>query len=167
MPNNSLLLVFLFVLFKLYIYFFLFKILLIYFRQSRREGEREGEKHQCVVASHTPPLGTWPATQSCALTGNVTSDPLVHSLVLNPLSHMSQGQFIYFLSYYCYSKSHTAPFPGLNPFCHLSEPFYYCCKLYFLSHYSCVPIPYSISPPSNLRYVFFFLKSAHILFPLL
>ena len=22
-----------------------------------REGEREGEKHQCVVASHTPPTG--------------------------------------------------------------------------------------------------------------
>ena len=27
------------------------------FRQRRREGEREGEKHQCVVASHTPPTG--------------------------------------------------------------------------------------------------------------
>ena len=22
-----------------------------------KEGEREGEKHQCVVASHTPPTG--------------------------------------------------------------------------------------------------------------
>ena len=40
-----------------------------------REGEREGEKHQCVVASHAPPLGTWPATQACALTRNRTSDP--------------------------------------------------------------------------------------------
>ena len=29
-----------------------------------------------------PLLGTWPATQTCALTGNQTSDPLVHSLVL-------------------------------------------------------------------------------------
>ena len=40
------------------------------FRERGREGEREGEKHQCVVASHMPPLGTWPTTQPCALTGN-------------------------------------------------------------------------------------------------
>ena len=31
------------------------------------------------------------ATQACALTGNQTSDPLVDRLVLNPLSHTSQG----------------------------------------------------------------------------
>ena len=40
---------------------------LFIFRERGREGEREGEKHQCVVASL---LGTWPATQACALTGN-------------------------------------------------------------------------------------------------
>ena len=34
---------------------------------------REGEKHQCVVASHMPPPGTWPTTQACALTGNGTN----------------------------------------------------------------------------------------------
>ena len=28
------------------------KILFIYFYREGREGEREGEKHQCVVASH-------------------------------------------------------------------------------------------------------------------
>ena len=27
------------------------------FRERGREGEREGEKHQCVVASHVPPSG--------------------------------------------------------------------------------------------------------------
>ena len=31
------------------------------------EGERQGGKHQCVVASGVPLLGTWPATQACAL----------------------------------------------------------------------------------------------------
>ena len=36
-------------------------------------------------------LGTWPTTQACALTGNRTSDPLVHRVALNPLSHTSQG----------------------------------------------------------------------------
>ena len=50
----------------------LLKILFICFRQREREGEREGEKHQRVVASHAPPTGhlTWPTTQACALTGN-------------------------------------------------------------------------------------------------
>ena len=30
---------------------------LFIFRQRGREGEREGEKHQCVVASHVAPTG--------------------------------------------------------------------------------------------------------------
>ena len=33
------------------------KILFIYFQRRGKEGKREGEKHQCVVASHTPPTG--------------------------------------------------------------------------------------------------------------
>ena len=49
-------------------------------------GEREGEKHQCVVASHMPPTGDLPKTQACALTGNRTGDPLVLRLALNPLN---------------------------------------------------------------------------------
>ena len=35
----------------------------------------------------TPPMGTRPTTQACALTGNRTGDPLVCRLVLNSLSH--------------------------------------------------------------------------------
>ena len=35
---------------------FFLKTLFI-FRDRGREGEREGEKHQCVVASHVPPTG--------------------------------------------------------------------------------------------------------------
>ena len=38
-----------------------------------------------------PLLGTWPATQACALTGNLTSDPLVRRPGLNPLWYTSQG----------------------------------------------------------------------------
>ena len=34
-----------------------------------------------------PLLRTWPATQACALTGNRTSDTLVHRPALNPLSY--------------------------------------------------------------------------------
>ena len=49
---------------------FLFKILFIVFRERRREREKEGEKHRCVVASRTPPTGDLAATQPCAQTGN-------------------------------------------------------------------------------------------------
>ena len=38
-----------------------------------------------------PQPGTWPTTQAHALTQNQTGDPLVHRLILSPLSHMSQG----------------------------------------------------------------------------
>ena len=48
-----------------------------------REGEKEGEKHQCVVALTRPLLGAWPATQAHALSGNGTGDPLVCRPALN------------------------------------------------------------------------------------
>ena len=42
---------------------FFFKIFYLFiFRERRREGEREGEKHQYVVASNVPLLETWPTT---------------------------------------------------------------------------------------------------------
>ena len=36
---------------------FFFRFYLFIFRERRKEGEREGEKHQCVVSSHAPPTG--------------------------------------------------------------------------------------------------------------
>ena len=43
---------------KAFLSFFFFKdfIYLLLDREGK-EGEREGEKHQCAVASHTPPTG--------------------------------------------------------------------------------------------------------------
>ena len=38
-----------------------------------------------------PTLGTWPATQAPALTGNQTGNLLVYGWALIPLSHTSQG----------------------------------------------------------------------------
>ena len=60
----------------------------------------EGEKHQFVVASHMPPTWPLPATQACALTGNRTSDTLVHRPALNPLNHISQSS-LYIFSNVC------------------------------------------------------------------
>ena len=70
----------------------------VYLFLKREEGS-EKEKHQCVAASRTPALGTWPTTRACALTGNWTSNPLFYRPVLNPLSHTSQGY--YFPFYTC------------------------------------------------------------------
>ena len=75
---------------------FTFKILfkdLIYVFLEREEGRKqERERNINVWLPLTSPLlGTQHATQACALTGNRTSDPLVHRPALNPLSHTSQG----------------------------------------------------------------------------
>ena len=56
---------------------------LFIFRERGRVGEREGNLN-VLMPLMQPLLGTWPATQACALTGTQTSDPLVHRLALNP-----------------------------------------------------------------------------------
>ena len=57
----------------------LWNFYLFIFRERGREGERGGEKHQCVVSSFVPPTGDLAHNEACALTGNRTSDPLVLS----------------------------------------------------------------------------------------
>ena len=41
----------------IFAFYIFFKFYLFVFRERGREGEREGEKHQYVVASHMPPTG--------------------------------------------------------------------------------------------------------------
>ena len=79
------------------IMYYFFKILFIYFleRGEGREKERERNINVCLPLE-SPLLGTWPPTQACFLTGNRTSDPLLLSLVLNPLRHTSQGYMLIF-----------------------------------------------------------------------
>ena len=64
-----------------------------YLFSERGEGtEKERERNiNLWLPLVRPLLGTWPATHTYVLTGNWTSDPLVHSPALNPLSHTSQG----------------------------------------------------------------------------
>ena len=65
------------------------------FRERRREGERE--RNISVWLPLTYPLrGTRPATQACTLTGNRTSDPLIHRPALSQLSHTSQASSLLF-----------------------------------------------------------------------
>ena len=78
------------------IYFSLKKIknFFIYLFLERGEGtEKERRNINVWLPLMRPLLGTWHATQACALTRNWTSDPLVHRPEFNPLSHTSWGDF--------------------------------------------------------------------------
>ena len=70
-----------------------FKKDFVYLFLDRGEGrakERERNINVWFPLMHLL-LGTWPAIQACALTGNWTSNYLVHGPALNPLSHTSWG----------------------------------------------------------------------------
>ena len=84
------------IIFPLQIIFpFLKKILLFYLVLERGVGrEEKGERNITVwLPLVYTRLGTWPAAQACALTGNQTRDPLVQRPALNLLRHTSQGYF--------------------------------------------------------------------------
>ena len=70
---------------------FLKRFYLFIFRERGREGEREEEKHQCVVASRAPSTGDLACNLGIVPTGVQTGNPLVQGPALNPLSHSSQG----------------------------------------------------------------------------
>ena len=72
----------------------------IYLFLERGEG-REKEKDRNInvwVPLACPIPGTLPPTQACALTGNLTGNPLVLRPALSPLSHTSQGRTSYLLN---------------------------------------------------------------------
>ena len=84
------------------IFFFLNDVFIYLFleRGEGREKERERNINVWLPLTHSL-LGTWPATQACALTGNWTGDPLVRRLVFNLLSHTNQDWF-FFLRFYLF-----------------------------------------------------------------
>ena len=81
--------------------FFSVRFYLFIFRERGREGEREGEKHQCVVASQESPTGDPPRNPGMCPDRESTSNPLVHRPTLNPLSYTSQGRHIFKLLTVC------------------------------------------------------------------
>ena len=74
------------------------KILRLYlfiFIERRRKGESEGEKHQCVVASHTPPTGDLAHNPGMCPDGELNWRPFLSQPELNPLSYSSQEIYIF------------------------------------------------------------------------
>ena len=77
-------------------FFFFGWYYLFIFREGK--GGRKRERHINVwLPLVCPLLGTWPATQACALTEHRTGDPLVRRMALNPLSHTSQGLWLFLI----------------------------------------------------------------------
>ena len=74
------------------IYLFVFFEIFYLFLERGEGKEKERERNISVwLPLECPRLRTWPATQACALTGNRTNNPFVHSPALNPLNYTSQG----------------------------------------------------------------------------
>ena len=76
--------------------FFKKRFYLFIFRGRGREGEREGEKHQCVVASHTPATGDLAHNPGMCPDWESNRWPFGLQLMLNPLSYTSQSEMWHF-----------------------------------------------------------------------
>ena len=75
---------------------FFFKDFIYLFLDTGERWEEERERNINVwLPLLCPPLGTWPTTQGCALTGNRTCDPLLCRLALNPLSHTGEVELCF------------------------------------------------------------------------
>ena len=89
-------------LYKINIKYLFTRFYLFIFREGVREGDREGTSN--VWLPLMPSTGN--SSQACALTGNRTSNSLVCSLALNPLSHNSQGNIKYLLRRLIYRRKY-------------------------------------------------------------
>ena len=79
-------------------YIFSFKDFIYLFLERGKGKEKEYKTNiNRLLIAHSQP-GTWPITQACAPPGNWTGETelSVHSLAVNPLSHMSQGSPLHF-----------------------------------------------------------------------
>ena len=85
--------------------FYLFIYLFIYLLERRKKGEREGEKHQYVVASCVPPTGNLAHNPSMCPDWELNQQPVGLQPVLSPLSYTSQV-FARFLVLSCGTQFH-------------------------------------------------------------
>ena len=94
--------------------FFFLRFYLFIFRERGREGERE-RNISVWLPLMWPPLGTWPATQACAPTGNRTANPLVCSPHSIHRAMPARAEILFTRYTYLYTcmrlcvRTHTAP----------------------------------------------------------
>ena len=69
----------------------------LFFRERGREGESEGEKHQCVGASHVAPTGDLACNPGMCPDWDSNGRPFGLQPVLSPLSYTSQGSFTFLM----------------------------------------------------------------------
>ena len=79
--------------------FFLKDFIYFIFTQRGREGERGGEKHQCVVASPMPPTGNLACNPGLCPDWESNQQPFGSQPTLNTLNYTSQGLKMIFLCY--------------------------------------------------------------------
>ena len=81
------------------------------FGERGREGEKEREKHQCVVVSHAAPTGDVARNPGTCPDWESNRQPCGSQSTLNPLSHTSQGSsdLLFSVNY-----SHPPLFPQLQ-----------------------------------------------------
>ena len=79
--------------------FYLFILFLkrFYLLAEEKGGRKRRRETSMCVASCTPPTGDLAWNPGMCPNRESNQRPLIHRLVLNPLSHTSQGLFIYFL----------------------------------------------------------------------
>ena len=72
-------------------------IYLFIFRKRGREGEREGEKHQGMVATHVPPppLGVLACNPGMCSDWELNQWPFGSQAGTHPVSHTSQARFLH------------------------------------------------------------------------
>ena len=73
-----------FIFLRLYFYFFIF-------RERGREGEKEGEKYQCVLASHVAPTGYLAHNPGLCPDWELNQRSVGLQPTLNPLSHTTRA----------------------------------------------------------------------------
>ena len=88
-----------------YVLSFFLDFIYFVFRERGREGEREGEKHPCVVASEAPPTADLAHNPGMCPDRSQTGNPSVCRPALNPLSHTSRDYFYIYIYMDMYSLS--------------------------------------------------------------
>ena len=67
------------------------------FRQRGSEGGREGEKHQCVAASHAPPTGDLACNPGMCLNLESNLGPFGSQAGAQSTGHSSQGYLVFLI----------------------------------------------------------------------